>query len=181
MGLDNDKALIWDPKDLQDPVALEAAIRQRVLDIALREVGTTDPAKYFEAAAPCYKPNQRSGKSWCQIFDLYCYRLGQLTTRLWVDNEGFLGSLPLVSREQAKPADATVLQNTRAGKEVWHGNLLRWTAGWRDYTVDGNTSEGVATRDRDIRDYSPRPTYRSIQPWVDAYAAMLRGIRSLDK
>lgn len=168
-------------KDPRDPLELEAAVRQSVLDVALTWDGTTDPEVFFLEAAPIYQRKDWPSKSWCQIFCLSCYRWSDLTRRLWRDQVGFAYALEEVERDEAKPADMTILENTKYGDPVWHGNLLIKTDGFWDHTIDGNTSEGVATRRRDIRIYHPRPIYKSIQPWVDLVVAQLQALKGLSK
>jgi hypothetical protein len=166
---------------LIDRSAAEESIRASVLTFAEGFLRRRDPAEFFADAAPCYKPKDYPAKSWCQIFCLFCYRACDLTVVHWQDRLGFAGLLPTISRELAKPADMTILQNNKYGDPVWHGNLLVRTDGFTDHTLDGNTSEGVAARSRDIRIYKPRPVYKSIQPWVDAFVASLEGLKSLHK
>lgn len=175
--------LIHQLKTITDPITVEHAIRAAVLHRAQKEIGTTDPTPYFEDAAPCYSRTDWlwGSKSWCQIFVLYCYRQIQLTRRLWQAQTGFASALPTIRRDAAQPADMTILENTRQGCPVWHGNLLLCKDGDCDTTVDGNTSDGVARRTRSIRDYSPPPIYKSIQPWIDQLAAGLDELRGIRK
>jgi hypothetical protein len=181
MQIDNAHPLIQQLKTITDRVSLEVAIREAVLDIARAELGTTDPARYFADAAPCYEPKDYDRKHWCQIFALYCYRKALLTRRLWVDQIGYSGDLVPVVRSKALPADLTILQNNKYGVEVWHGAIFVGSDGDTDHTIDGNTSTGVDERERDVRIYKPRPGYYSIQRWVDALADALEAFKGIDK
>lgn len=163
----------WKPEfpNLKEPLEPKD-YRARLIALAESQVGTTDPRRYIREFAPIYWPDGWHGKSWCQIFLGWCCLTIGLPVELWKDGGGnFFPKLKQISREQAQPGDFTCLPKTKAGAWVWHGALWLARDGYFDESIDGNTSEGVAHRRRDIRAYNPRPLYYSSQRLIDAALA----------
>ena len=166
--IDNAKPV---PGDLSNPVEL-VDYRARLIARAESQLGTRVGDRYFREAAPCYAPAAWTSKSWCQIFLVWCCRGVGLPQPLWEDGGGnFFPTLKQISREQVQAGDFTCVPKTKYGNWVWHGALWLARDGHFDESIDGNTSEGVALRRRDVRAYNPRPLYYSSQSLIDAALA----------
>ncbi len=62
--------------------------RQRVVQAALSQMGSTDKAKYWASALPGQNP---AGLDWCGAFALWClHQAGLATTWYWQISVGFL-------------------------------------------------------------------------------------------
>lgn len=110
----------------------EAALRQRIVDVARAEVGKRRLDVYFADAAPEYVGQE---PEWCGIFALWCLRqAGVLREKRWKVGLGFTETAPPLPRTlNPQPADiayfstyqhhAVVLANLGDGTvELANGN-----------------------------------------------------------
>ena len=163
------------PSPVPDPPAAPVDYRARFVRWLLAQVGVSDPARYFERAAPCYPTAAaRRGKSWCQIMLLAGLIECGLTDWRWKDVDGFVWRLGKDARVIVPdPGDIVIIPRSKAGKWVWHGCGALSLDGYMLTSVDGNTRGGLVKKCvRDVRIYDPRPYYFSIQALADKADAL---------
>ena len=148
--------------------ALVEAYRERVVAVAEALVESQDVDAIFADAAPCYPNGSDSGRDYCQIMLLHCYRRAGLTDETWTDGGGVWKRLGLPYTLTPQPADGVYLPKTKSGRWLHHmAVFVGGDAGEHD-SIDGNTAKGIARKHRRGRDYNPRPFYIDAQPLVDA-------------
>jgi hypothetical protein len=130
--------------------------RQKVIKIALEQLGEQDPDTYWAEVQPGLV---RTGASWCGGFALWVLRQAGLTEWPWIVGKGFLFNLPIT--RNPLPGDIVYFQ------KLQHHAILKSIDGTTVMTIDGNQSPGESVRER-TRALGDVTAFYSIQPLIDA-------------
>lgn len=103
-------------------------IREKLLQVAHAELGTSDSRSYWLGALGSYPGTKFA---WCGIFALWCLKRLELCDWKWVVGKGFLYRLPRTT--DPKPGDVAYFD-----KPYQHHALVQQVEGDQLYLIQGN-------------------------------------------
>jgi hypothetical protein len=112
--------------------------RDRILEVATSELGSTDARRYVSEAAPVYAPTDHP--SWCGIFVRWVWRRSGLVVPAWKMSDA--NRWYLTRTTEPEPGDLVYWRGS-----LGHQSLFVARAGSEVISIDGNTTG----RDKDGR------------------------------
>jgi hypothetical protein len=142
-------AVIFDVVVPRDP-------RQKVIELAMTQLGEQDPDKYWSDVQPALMGSPHS-IAWCGGFALWLLRQAGLTDWKWEIGKGFASRLPRTT--SPRPGDIAYFDHLQ------HHAIVKNVNGDELTTIDGNQSPGEQVKER-IRSIKEVTAFYSIEPLI---------------